>query len=150
MIVQTKSDTIAYEQALINIVQTLPIERIRQIVDYARFVQTQTLDEFALLEDEDPEIARRLHVVLVDRYTGATLFDISNRQHAGLILAYHDKPSVENIDFAIVTAHGIVFEGTYNVPVSGSPAAPDQLAPPAMPGIRIVGFCREGGVNNGP
>jgi hypothetical protein len=36
------------------------------------------------------------------------------------------------------------------IPVSGSNAAPDQLAPPAMPGIAIVGFSREGGVNSGP
>ena len=36
------------------------------------------------------------------------------------------------------------------IPVSRSNAAPDQLAPPAMPGISIVGFSRDGGVNSGP
>ena len=54
MTLQTISETTAYEQALIDIIQTLPVERIRQVVDYARFVQTQTLDEFVLQEGEDP------------------------------------------------------------------------------------------------
>ncbi|MEZ4659513.1 MAG: hypothetical protein R2911_18290 [Caldilineaceae bacterium] len=44
-----------YEQALIGIIHTLPAERIQQILDYARYIQTQTLEDFALLEDENPE-----------------------------------------------------------------------------------------------
>ncbi|MBK6431901.1 MAG: hypothetical protein WAW03_04005 [Anaerolineae bacterium] len=54
MTLQTILETATYEQALVSIIHTLPAERIRQIVDYARFVQTQTLDEFALLEEADP------------------------------------------------------------------------------------------------
>lgn len=32
----------------------MPAERVRQMLDYARFIQTQTLEEFALVGDEDP------------------------------------------------------------------------------------------------
>ncbi len=58
-------------------------------------------------KDEGAEIAQSLHVVLVDRYTGATLFDINRKQNAGLppmILAYRDQPTIEAIDVAILTA----------------------------------------------
>lgn len=36
------------------------------------------------------------------------------------------------------------------MPVSGSHAAPNQLAPPAMPGISMVGFSRDSGVKEWP
>src|SRR5262245_13765465 len=35
------------------------------------------------------------------------------------------------------------------MPVAGSTAAPDQLAPPVVPG-RVIVPCTDGGVNNGP
>lgn len=44
---------------------------------------------------------------------------------------------------------GKVTDGTYSTPVSGSTAAPDQLAPPATPGSAIVP-CSVGGVKRGP
>jgi nucleoside phosphorylase len=65
---------------------------------------TRALWRATRLDDEGAEVARALHIVLVDRYTGATLFDINGRQHAGLILAYRDEPTMEIIDIAIVTA----------------------------------------------
>jgi hypothetical protein len=49
-----------------------------------------------------------------------------------------------------VIANGLVIDGTYIIPVSKSHAAPAQLAPPAQPGIWIVGFSIEGGVYSGP
>ena len=52
--------------------------------------------------------------------------------------------------FTIETINGLVIDGTYIIPVSGSHAAPAQLAPPAQPGSSIVGFSIEGGVYSGP
>lgn len=68
---------------------------------------TRALRRAVLFRDEDPEIALGLHVVLVDRYTGANLLNLSNQQHAGLpplILAYRDEPALEVVDVAILTA----------------------------------------------
>jgi hypothetical protein len=45
----------AYEQALINIVRTLPVERIVQILDYARYIQSQTIEDFGFLDDDETE-----------------------------------------------------------------------------------------------
>jgi len=45
----------AYEQALINIVRTLPVERIVQILDYARYIQSQTIKDFDILDDDESE-----------------------------------------------------------------------------------------------
>ncbi len=47
-------------------------------------------------------------------------------------------------------ANGNVSDGTNSVPVSGSHAAPAQLAPPPAPGSTIVGFSSDGGVKSGP
>lgn len=55
MTVQTLSDESTYEQTLLSIARTLPAERLRQVVQFARFLQVQTLDEFALVEEETPE-----------------------------------------------------------------------------------------------
>lgn len=58
--------------------------------------------------DEGAEFrAQSLHRVLVERYTGATLFGINLQQHAGLppmIVGYRDEPTTVAIDFAILTA----------------------------------------------
>lgn len=42
----------AYEQALIGIVRALPIERVVEILDYARYIQAQVSEDFALDEGE--------------------------------------------------------------------------------------------------
>ncbi|MBI4770735.1 MAG: hypothetical protein HY784_10100 [Chloroflexi bacterium] len=39
-----------YERTLLNIVRTLPVERVLQILDYARYVQSQAAEDFNLLE----------------------------------------------------------------------------------------------------
>ena len=41
-----------YEKTLIHIVRKLPIERTAQIVDYARYIQQQTQEDFGVLEDD--------------------------------------------------------------------------------------------------
>ena len=41
-----------YEKTLLHIVQTLPVERIVQIVDYARYIQKQTQEDFGVLEND--------------------------------------------------------------------------------------------------
>jgi len=38
---QTALQQSAYEQALISIIRTLPVERVIQILDYARYIQSQ-------------------------------------------------------------------------------------------------------------
>ena len=50
-----KSQSSGYERALISIVRTLPIERVVQILDYARYVQSQAIQDFNLLEDDETE-----------------------------------------------------------------------------------------------
>jgi len=47
--------TSEYEQALLSIVRTLPMERIVQILDFARYVQSQTLEDFGFSDDDAPE-----------------------------------------------------------------------------------------------
>ena len=55
MKVKTASQPSAYEQALISIVRTLPVERIVQILDYARYIQSQTVEDFGFLDDDETE-----------------------------------------------------------------------------------------------
>lgn len=55
MTVQTVADTSIYEQTLLSIIRTLPMEQVVQILEFARYVQTQTLDDFALVEEETAE-----------------------------------------------------------------------------------------------
>jgi hypothetical protein len=45
----------AYEQALLSIVHTLPVERVLQILDYARYVQMQANEDFGFLDDDESE-----------------------------------------------------------------------------------------------
>jgi hypothetical protein len=49
-----------YEQTLIDIIRTLPAERVSQIIDFARFIQSQTIadDGYDLIEDETEEEIR--------------------------------------------------------------------------------------------
>ncbi len=44
-----------YEQTLIGIVQTLPVERAAQILDYARYIQSQTIKDFSVLDNDETE-----------------------------------------------------------------------------------------------
>lgn len=55
MTVQTVSDASIYEQTLFSIIRTLPIEQVSQILAFARYLQTQTLDDFALVDEETLE-----------------------------------------------------------------------------------------------
>ena len=55
MKVKTALQSSAYEQALISIVRTLPAERIVQILDYARYIQSQTIEDFGFLDDDETE-----------------------------------------------------------------------------------------------
>lgn len=45
MTAQTIPDAASYRQILNQIVETLPVERLGQIIDYARFLQTQSVNE---------------------------------------------------------------------------------------------------------
>jgi len=46
----------AYEQALLRIVRTLPLERVVQILDYARYIKSQAVEDFETLHyDETKE-----------------------------------------------------------------------------------------------
>jgi hypothetical protein len=45
----------AYEQALLSIVHTLPVERVLQILDYARYVQMQANEDFGFLDDDETD-----------------------------------------------------------------------------------------------
>ncbi|MBD3305575.1 hypothetical protein GF339_04255 [candidate division KSB3 bacterium] len=42
-----------YEQELLQIVHDLPVERILQILDFARYIQSQATEDFLRLADED-------------------------------------------------------------------------------------------------
>jgi len=52
---QTTSQPSLYEQALINIARKLPVERVVQILDYARYIQSQTIEDFGFLNDDETE-----------------------------------------------------------------------------------------------
>jgi len=45
----------AYEQTLLSIVRTLPVERVVQILDYARHIQSQTIEDFSFAEADETE-----------------------------------------------------------------------------------------------
>ena len=45
----------AYEQALLSIMRTLPVERVVQILDYAHYIQSRTSEDFGFLEDDETE-----------------------------------------------------------------------------------------------
>ena len=45
----------SYEQELLRIVRHLPVERLAQLVDFARYIQAQTREDFVHLEDESEE-----------------------------------------------------------------------------------------------
>lgn len=54
---QANSQTAVYERTLLDIVRTLPADRITQLVDFARFLEAQSLaDELALGEANLAEI----------------------------------------------------------------------------------------------
>jgi len=44
-----------YEQALISIVRTLPVERVVQVLDYARYIQSQTIEDLGLMDEDEPD-----------------------------------------------------------------------------------------------
>ena len=44
-----------YEQTLIHIVRTLPLERVSQVVDFAGFIQSQTLPDIEALDVDGTE-----------------------------------------------------------------------------------------------
>lgn len=52
---QTALDLSTYEQALVQIVHTLPAERIVQILDYARYIQEQARKDATLIEEDANE-----------------------------------------------------------------------------------------------
>ena len=45
----------SYEQELFQIIHNLPVERILQIIDFARYIQSQTVEDFINLDDECEE-----------------------------------------------------------------------------------------------
>ena len=45
----------SYEQLLIDIVRALPAERVAQILDFARYVQTQTAEDFGVPDEPESE-----------------------------------------------------------------------------------------------
>lgn len=70
-------ETISHEQALIGIIQTLPIERVRQIVNYAYFVQSQTMAELVVRKEDSKQTKhRRPHPDIAGK--GRTLGDLVN------------------------------------------------------------------------
>jgi hypothetical protein len=52
---ETNKQPSAYEQILIGIVRALPIERVVEILDYARYIQAQVSEDFALDDGETAE-----------------------------------------------------------------------------------------------
>lgn len=42
----------AYEKKILRIIRSLPIERTIQILDFARYIQEQTQEDFTLLEED--------------------------------------------------------------------------------------------------
>ena len=76
MKVKTASQPSAYEQALISIVRTLPVERIVQVLDYARYIQSQTVEDFGFLDDDETEEEILADEALWDAQFAATQDDL--------------------------------------------------------------------------
>jgi hypothetical protein len=76
MKVKTALRPSAYEQALISIVRTLPVERIVQILDYARYIQSQTVEDFGFLDDDETEEEILADEALWDAQFAATQDDL--------------------------------------------------------------------------
>ena len=55
MVTQTNLQSSSYEQALIRIVRVLPVERVIQILDFARYIQSQTIEDFGVLDEDEIE-----------------------------------------------------------------------------------------------
>ncbi len=53
MEMKTTIEPSAYEQALFRIVRALPIERVVQILDYARYIELQAVEDFEMLHDDE-------------------------------------------------------------------------------------------------
>ncbi|MBI3921507.1 MAG: hypothetical protein HY318_08835 [Armatimonadetes bacterium] len=47
----TTSQSSACEGALLRIARSLPAERVAQLLDYTRYVQSQTIEGFGLIEE---------------------------------------------------------------------------------------------------
>ena len=56
---QATSKTETCEETLISIVRALPPERVSQVVDFARFIQSQTFAELEVLHADESEEAVR-------------------------------------------------------------------------------------------
>lgn len=55
MALSVAKPTSFYEQELLHLVHNLPVERIAQILDFARYIRTQANDEFLSLDEESEE-----------------------------------------------------------------------------------------------
>lgn len=55
MATPTASQSSAYEEAFLRIVRSLPVERVVQLLDYARYVQSQTIEDFGFIEVDESE-----------------------------------------------------------------------------------------------
>jgi hypothetical protein len=74
MTIKTISETAVYKQTLLGIIEKLPVEHVRQIVDYARAVQTQAVNEFSLRDEKPARKKRRPHPDIAGK--GRTLGDL--------------------------------------------------------------------------
>jgi len=55
MTTQGVSNLLASEQIILEILRTLPAERVAQVIDFARFLQWQTLPDVPTIEEESAE-----------------------------------------------------------------------------------------------
>jgi hypothetical protein len=78
MEMQTASWPSTYEQALISIVRTLPTERVVQILDYARYIQSQTTQH---VDNHQMPGARTSH-----QSPSPVTLDLTNRLSGSIIL----------------------------------------------------------------
>ena len=52
---QAALQPVVYEQTLMSIVRTLPIEHVAQVVDFARFMQSQVLSNDVFISKDETE-----------------------------------------------------------------------------------------------
>ena len=90
------STTSDYEQALASIVRSLPIERIVQILDFARYIQSQTMEDFGFSDDDVPEDEIDADEMRWDAQFAATQEGLEKMAHRVLahIRAKRTKPMV--------------------------------------------------------
>jgi hypothetical protein len=83
---QAEIQSTTYEQMLINIVRTLPPERVSELIDFARFLQSLVVKPYepAVLEEEESEGDEKWEQLLVKPEAQQAMIEMAHEARADL------------------------------------------------------------------